>query len=111
MKFIVLPIILFSLIPFLSGNVRFRDDEMMKSHHHHKHFIPQDSYLPNFKAKDQDQIKVHLIPHSHNDVGWLKTANEYFWGTNKKVQAAQVQFILDSVISAKDSVTLTFFIS
>jgi hypothetical protein len=25
-------------------------------------------------------ITVHVCPHSHDDVGWLKTVDEYFYG-------------------------------
>ena len=27
-------------------------------------------------------ITVHLVPHSHQDVGWLKTADQYYYGSN-----------------------------
>ena len=27
-----------------------------------------------------DKVNVHLIPHTHDDVGWLKTVDEYFYG-------------------------------
>ena len=28
-----------------------------------------------------EHLYVHLIPHSHDDVGWLKTPDEYFTGS------------------------------
>ncbi|XP_025208868.1 lysosomal alpha-mannosidase-like isoform X2 [Melanaphis sacchari] len=49
-------------------------------------------------------LNVHFIPHTHDDVGWLKTVDQYYFGTNSSIQLAGVQFILDSVITelAKD---------
>lgn len=47
-----------------------------------------------------DKINVHLVPHTHDDVGWLKTVDQYFVGSNNSIQVAAVQYILDSVISA-----------
>jgi len=35
-------------------------------------------------------INVHVVPHTHDDVGWLETVDQYFYN--------EVQFILDSVI-------------
>lgn len=29
-----------------------------------------------------DRLFVHLIPHTHDDVGWVKTVDEYYSGTN-----------------------------
>ncbi|XP_068743472.1 lysosomal alpha-mannosidase-like [Montipora capricornis] len=46
----------------------------------------------------QDKLQVHLVPHTHDDVGWLKTVDEYFYGANNSIQHAGVQYILDSVI-------------
>ena len=31
-------------------------------------------------AKAEKPLTVHVIPHSHDDVGWLKTVDEYFTG-------------------------------
>eukprot|EP00250_Pteridium_aquilinum_P013927 c21663_g1_i1 orf=147-3290(+) len=47
-----------------------------------------------------DKINVHLVPHTHDDVGWLKTVDQYFVGSNNSIQVAAVQYVLDSVISA-----------
>ncbi|XP_013402708.1 lysosomal alpha-mannosidase [Lingula anatina] len=45
-------------------------------------------------------INVHLVPHTHDDVGWLKTVDQYFYGANNTIQHAGVQYILDSVVEA-----------
>ncbi|CAE8668024.1 unnamed protein product, partial [Polarella glacialis] len=45
-------------------------------------------------------INVHLVPHTHDDAGWLKTVDEYFAGQNNSIQNANVQYILDSVIKS-----------
>ncbi|XP_018655617.1 putative lysosomal alpha-mannosidase (mannosidase alpha class 2b member 1) [Schistosoma mansoni] len=45
-------------------------------------------------------LNIHLIPHTHDDVGWLKTVDQYYYGVNNTIQRASVQYILDSVVSA-----------
>ncbi|XP_062151729.1 alpha-mannosidase At3g26720-like isoform X2 [Alnus glutinosa] len=47
-----------------------------------------------------EKINVHLVPHSHDDVGWLKTVDQYYVGANNSIRGACVQNVLDSVISA-----------
>lgn len=27
-----------------------------------------------------DKLNVHLVAHTHDDVGWLKTVDQYFYG-------------------------------
>ncbi|KAM1068284.1 hypothetical protein ACFX2A_000265 [Malus domestica] len=46
------------------------------------------------------KINVHLVPHSQDDVGWLKTVDQYFVGANNSIRGACVQNVLDFVISA-----------
>ncbi|KAJ8982145.1 hypothetical protein NQ317_011291 [Molorchus minor] len=41
---------------------------------------------------DHEKINIHLVPHSHDDVGWLRTVDQYFY--------YQVQYIISSVVSA-----------
>jgi len=43
-------------------------------------------------------LNVHIVPHTHDDVGWLKTVDQYYAGLNNSIQNAHVQFILDSVV-------------
>jgi len=38
-------------------------------------------------------ITAHLVAHTHDDVGWLKNVDEYYYGP-----FFGVQYILDSVI-------------
>ncbi len=49
-------------------------------------------------------INVHLVPHSHDDVGWLKTVDQYYLGSRRngwqsweELHKAGVQYILDTV--------------
>ncbi|KAF3786699.1 Alpha-mannosidase [Nymphaea thermarum] len=48
----------------------------------------------------EGKINVHLVAHTHDDVGWLKTVDQYYVGSNNSIQGACVQNVLDSVISA-----------
>ncbi|XP_066256477.1 lysosomal alpha-mannosidase-like [Euwallacea similis] len=50
-------------------------------------------------------INIHIVPHTHDDVGWLKTVDQYYYGSNTSIQNAGVQYILDTVVDSllKDS--------
>ena len=47
---------------------------------------------------NSEHLYVHLLTHTHDDVGWLKTYEEYFTGTNQGVTIANVKLILDTTI-------------
>ncbi|XP_034669855.1 lysosomal alpha-mannosidase-like isoform X4 [Drosophila subobscura] len=44
-------------------------------------------------------VNIHLVPHSHDDVGWLKTVDQYYYGHKNDIQNAGVQYIIDTVVS------------
>ncbi|KAL3274848.1 hypothetical protein HHI36_019631 [Cryptolaemus montrouzieri] len=48
----------------------------------------------------EGKINVHIVPHTHDDVGWLKTVDQYYFGSKSDIQKAGVQYILDSVTDA-----------
>ena len=49
-------------------------------------------------AVEADPLNVHLVPHTHDDVGWLKTVDQYYSGTNLSIDPAGVKYILDTVV-------------
>ena len=60
---------------------------------------PNGPYNTNAGPKE-GAINVHLVPHTHNDVGWLKTVEELFIGSRNDIQIASVQLIIDSVMES-----------
>ncbi|XP_004716876.2 lysosomal alpha-mannosidase-like [Echinops telfairi] len=47
-----------------------------------------------------DMLNVHLVAHTHNDVGWLKTVDQYFYEVSLPLFPGSVRNILDSVVRA-----------
>uniref|UniRef100_A0A8C1F009 Alpha-mannosidase n=1 Tax=Cyprinus carpio carpio TaxID=630221 RepID=A0A8C1F009_CYPCA len=66
-------------------------------------FLFQLFFCLSCPATNPSMLNVHLVPHTHDDVGWLKTVDQYYYGVivfsdRNNIQHAGVQYILDSVI-------------
>ena len=49
------------------------------------------------------KLTVHLNCHTHDDVGWLKTVDQYYVGLNKTIDSSVVQYILETTITALEA--------
>ncbi|CAD6185194.1 unnamed protein product [Caenorhabditis auriculariae] len=49
-------------------------------------------------SKSNDVINVHLIPHTHDDLGWIKTVDQYYYGSKPSLVPVGVQYIYNTVI-------------
>jgi len=57
------------------------------------------------EAKSENDVTVHIIPHTHDDAGWLWTLEQYYTGTGK----VSVKDILDNFVdSLSHNVERTF---
>jgi hypothetical protein len=47
-------------------------------------------------------LNVHIVPHTHNDVGWQRTLEQYYFGLNNSIQntGAGVHAVLDTMVEA-----------
>jgi hypothetical protein len=58
-------------------------------------------YATNAARRDEPGItNIHVIAHTHDDVGWLKTVDEYYAGLNNSIQHASVRHILESTVES-----------
>jgi alpha-mannosidase len=71
------------------------DQQESTSHHLALEALPLPSPSP-----PPPPLRVHVVPHSHDDSGWLKTYLQYYWGDAQHIQVAGVKTILDSVVDA-----------
>ena len=61
-------------------------------------------------AVEAEPLNVHIVPHTHDDVGWLKTVDQYYSGTNRSIDPAGVKYILDTVVQELQRDTRRTFI-
>ena len=81
---------------YLSGSSRLQQHAP-----HFSSFISSTS-LRKFAATQAPKVlNVHIVPHTHDDVGWRKTVEQYFYGYNESIDArGRVQDIITTSIAA-----------
>lgn len=52
---------------------------------------------PLIQINADEKITIRMIPHSHDDIGWLKTIDQYYIDSEKDITIQGVQYIFDSV--------------
>ncbi|KAF5294473.1 hypothetical protein FQR65_LT01599 [Abscondita terminalis] len=62
--------------------------------------VPENCGYESCHPVKEDYVNVHIVPHTHDDVGWLKTVDQYYYGSKSDIQKAGVQYILDSVLAS-----------
>ena len=55
-------------------------------------------------------LTVHMVPHTHDDVGWLKTVDQYFIGSNNSLQHASVTNLITATVAALKRVSERRFV-
>lgn len=43
----------------------------------------------------EGKLNVHLVAHSHDDVGWLKTVDQYYIGSNTSIQVTFYHLVIN----------------
>lgn len=56
-------------------------------------FLKGDWIMPELS-----ELQLHIVPHTHDDIGWLKTVDQYYYGSAKQITNKGVQYILDSIV-------------
>lgn len=70
--------------------------------------------LQSCHATKPNMLNVHLVPHTHNDVGWLKNVDQYFYGGQFDTQQVYLHVCLciqtrdELFISPRDTARYVF---
>ena len=49
--------------------------------------------------RDGTKLNVHIVCHSHDDAGWLKTVDQYYYGANNTIQVVKAASVFSACTS------------
>ena len=56
------------------------------------------------------KLNVHLVAHSHDDVGWLKTIDQYYVGSNNTIKVPSLSLLLLLILNKNHNFTSFFLL-
>jgi alpha-mannosidase len=59
---------------------------------------PRRMHYNTTASRKRGALNVHFVPHTHNDVGWLKTVDQYFYGSHQTIARGAVRKILTAIV-------------
>ena len=59
------------------------------------------SWFSSSAATAEEPINVHIIPHTHDDAGWLYSLEDYYTGNNNSGKC--VKCILDNMLTSLEA--------
>jgi hypothetical protein len=68
-----------------------------------KIIVQQDtSSIHKFAAEENDRVlNIHVVAHTHDDVGWRKTVEQYYEGLNASIDTrGDVRNIISTVVES-----------
>jgi len=62
------------------------------------HGIKEPQLLSTYS--NNTRLNIHMAPHTHDDIGWMKTIDQYYYGDRRDLDVGGgVQYILDNVVN------------
>jgi hypothetical protein len=78
------------------------NDSEKTTTNNHLQLLPIFPSVSKFSADDYERVlNVHVVPHTHDDVGWRKTVEQYYYGGNNSIdERGAVHSIISTVVES-----------